>query len=113
MKAILAEYNAKKAKTLEDIIDLLQRFEAIYPFQDGKVRIVRLVMFKECLANNIVPFIITDDLKFYYYRGLREWNNLKGVLSDNCLTAQEHNKQILDYFEIKHAYPSRHTQPAI
>jgi len=102
MKALLAEYNAKKFKTLEDIIDLHQRFEAIHPFQDGNGRVGRLVMFKECLACSIVPFIITDDLKMYYYRGLHEWNNLKGYLTDTCLSAQDHYKEILDYFKIKY-----------
>jgi fido (protein-threonine AMPylation protein) len=102
MKALLAEYNAKKTKTLEDIIDLHQRFGAIHPFQDGNGRVGRLVMFKECLACSIVPFIITDDLKMYYYRGLHEWNNLKGYLADTCLTAQDHYKEILDYFKIKY-----------
>jgi len=101
MKALLAEYNAKKTKTLEDIIDLHQRFGAIHPFQDGNGRVGRLVMFKECLACSIVPFIITDDLKMYY-RGLHEWNNLKGYLTDTCLSAQDRYKEILNYFKIKY-----------
>lgn len=102
MKKLLAEYNAKKSKNLEDIIDLHQRFEIIHPFQDGNGRVGRLVMFKECLAAGVVPFIITDDLKMYYYRGLREWNSIKGFLTDTCLTAQDRYKLILDYFKIRY-----------
>jgi Fic family protein len=101
MKVLLASYNAKKEKSLEDIIDLHQKFEAIHPFQDGNGRVGRLIMFKECLANGIVPFIITNELKLYYYRGLREWGHVNGYLTDTCLTAQDHYKKLLDYFRIK------------
>ena len=101
MKGLLASYNAKKEKSLEDIIDLHQKFEAIHPFQDGNGRVGRLIMFKECLANGIVPFIITDELKLYYYRGLREWGHVNGYLTDTCLTAQDYYKKLLDYFRIK------------
>lgn len=102
MKALLAEYNGKKQKTFEDILDLHQRFECIHPFQDGNGRVGRLILFKECLANGFVPFIITDDLKMFYYRGLREWTNVRGYLSDTCLAAQDSYKAILDYFKIKY-----------
>lgn len=102
MKALLSEYNAKKQKTLEDIIDLHQRFELIHPFQDGNGRVGRLVMFKECLAHGIVPFIITDNLKWFYYRGLSEWGHVNGYLVDTCLTAQDNYKVLLDYFKIKY-----------
>ena len=102
MKALFAEYNTKKEKTLEDIIDLHQRFELIHPFQDGNGRVGRLVMFKECLANGIVPFIITDDLKWFYYRGLSEWGHINGYLTDTCLTAQDNYKALLNYFKIKY-----------
>ena len=102
MKALLTAYNTKKEKSLEDIIDLHQQFEAIHPFQDGNGRVGRLVMFKECLANGIVPFIITEELKFYYYRGLREWGRVNGYLTDTCLAAQDQYKAILDYFKIKY-----------
>ena len=102
MKVLLGTYNAKLRKTLEDIIDLHQKFEAIHPFQDGNGRVGRLMMFKECLANGIVPFIITEDLKLFYYRGLREWGHLNGYLMDTCLTAQDNYKALLDYFKIKY-----------
>ena len=102
IKALFKEYNAKKRKSFEDIIDLHQRFEAIHPFQDGNGRIGRLVMFKECLANGYVPFIITDELKMFYYRGLREWPRIKEYLRDTCLTAQDNYKAVLDYFKIKY-----------
>ena len=102
MKALLATYNAIKEKNLEDIIDFHQKFETIHPFQDGNGRVGRLVMFKECLANGIVPFIITDELKFFYYRGLKEWGHVNGYLTDTCLTAQDYYKKLLDYFRIKY-----------
>lgn len=102
MKALLREYDSKKRKTFEDIIDFHQRFESIHPFQDGNGRVGRLIMFKECLSNGFVPFIITDELKMYYYRGLREWNNARGYLLDTCLTAQDSYKSMLDYFRIRY-----------
>ncbi|MBP5338849.1 MAG: Fic family protein [Prevotella sp.] len=102
MGRLLREYNAKKTHTLEDILDLHVRFEKIHPFQDGNGRVGRLVMFKECLRSAIVPFIITDELKMFYYRGLREWGHIDGYLTDTCLTAQDHYKAALDYFRIKY-----------
>lgn len=102
MKTLLASYNDKKEKSLEDIIDLHQKFETIHPFQDGNGRVGRLVMFKECLANGIVPFIITEELKLFYYRGLKEWGHVNGFLTDTCLTAQDYYKKLLDYFKIKY-----------
>ncbi len=102
IKALLADYNAKKSKSLEDIIDLHQKFEAIHPFQDGNGRVGRLIMFKECLSNGIVPFIITEELKLFYYRGLQEWGHINGYLTDTCLTAQDNYKALLDYFKIKY-----------
>ncbi len=101
MKELLATYNAKKSKAIEDILDFHVRFERIHPFQDGNGRVGRLIMFKECLANGIVPFIITDELKMFYYRGLREWGHTNGYLADTCLTAQDQFKAILDYYRIR------------
>ena len=100
MRALLTAYNTKKLKTLNDILDFHVRFERIHPFQDGNGRVGRLIMFKECLKYNIVPFIIEDNLKMFYYRGLKEWNNEKGYLTDTCLTAQDKYKAYLDYFRI-------------
>ena len=102
MQALLKEYNAKRDKTFEDILDLHHRFECIHPFQDGNGRVGRLLMFKECLANGHVPFIITDDLKMFYYRGLQHWPHIKGYLMDTCLTAQDHYKDLLNYFRIQY-----------
>ncbi|MBQ7883031.1 MAG: Fic family protein [Phascolarctobacterium sp.] len=100
MKALLNEYNGKEKRTLEDVLDFHVKFERIHPFQDGNGRVGRLIMFKECLRYNIVPFIIEDNLKLYYYRGLKEWNNERGYLIDTCLTAQDKYKAYLDYFRI-------------
>lgn len=102
MKRLLSEYNSKKGKTLEDILEFHVRFEHIHPFQDGNGRVGRLIMFKECLKYNIVPFIIDDDLKFFYYRGLKEWNQERGYLIDTCLAAQDKYKAYLDYFRINY-----------
>ena len=100
IKTILKDYNQKDEHTLEEIIDFHYRFETIHPFQDGNGRVGRLIMFKECLKNNIVPFIIDEDLKMFYYRGLSEWNNEKGYLTDTCLAAQDKFKKYLEYFKV-------------
>ena len=99
---LLKEYNAIKKKTFDDILDFHQRFESIHPFQDGNGRVGRLIMFKECLANGIVPFIITDELKMFYYRGLQQWPHIKEYLRDTCLAAQDEYKLLLDYFRIQY-----------
>ena len=100
MKKLLSEYNNQEEKALEDILNFHVKFECIHPFQDGNGRVGRLIMFKECLKYNIVPFIIEDNLKMFYYRGLKEWNNEKGYLTDTCLTAQDRYEAYLDYFRI-------------
>lgn len=100
MKQLLASYNRKPDKTLEDLIAFHVAFESIHPFQDGNGRVGRLILFKECLKNGIVPFIIDEDLKLFYYRGLHEWNTERGYLIDTCLSAQDKFKKYLDYFRI-------------
>lgn len=100
MKELLLHYYSIKTKTFEDIIDFHHQFEIIHPFQDGNGRVGRLIIFKECLANNIVPFIIDEDLKLFYYKGLQEWKTVKEYLLNTCLTAQDSYKKVLQYFEI-------------
>ena len=100
MKELLNDYNTKEKIGLDDILDFHAKFEKIHPFQDGNGRGGRLIMFKECLKYNIVPFIIEDDLKMFYYRGLAEWEAEKEYLRDTCLTAQNRYKAYLDYFRI-------------
>lgn len=102
LRALLKEYRGKKVILFDDILGFHQRFEAIHPFQDGNGRVGRLIMFKECLNHDIVPFIITDELKMFYYRGLHEWKTIPGYLTDTCLTAQDYYKKLLDYFRIKY-----------
>ncbi len=102
MRDLLRNYNALPSKTFEDIVAFHVAFERIHPFQDGNGRVGRLILFKECLKYNIVPFIIEDNLKLFYYRGLREWDREKGFLMDTCLTAQDRFKAYLDYFRIKY-----------
>ena len=100
VKVLMGEYASRNEITFEDILDFHIKFERIHPFQDGNGWVGRLLMFKECLKHNIVPFIIEDDLKMFYYRGLKEWNREKGYLMDTCLTAQDRYKAYLDYFRI-------------
>lgn len=101
MKTLLKKYNLAKGKSLEEIMEFHYEFEKIHPFQDGNGRIGRLIMFKECLRNGIVPFIIEDGIKEYYYRGLKEWKNERGYLLDTCLTAQDRFKEYLNYFGLQ------------
>lgn len=102
MKTLLKSYNEKEEKALEDILEFHVAFEQIHPFQDGNGRVGRLIMFKECLKYNVVPFIIEDDLKMFYYRGLAEWKRERGYLRDTCLVAQDKFKAYLDYFGIRY-----------
>lgn len=102
VKKLLLDYNEIKCKSFEQILEFHKNFETIHPFQDGNGRVGRLLMFKECLANNIVPFIIDEEHKLFYYRGLKEWNNEKGYLIDTCLSCQDQYKAWLDYFKIEY-----------
>lgn len=108
VRTLLCDYNTfiSNAERTEDerfdaILDFHQRFEGIHPFQDGNGRVGRLIMFKECLAHDIVPFIITEDLRFFYYRGLQEWPEIPGYLRDTCLTAQDEFKSVLKYYRVE------------
>ena len=99
-KTFLKQCDSEETR-FDAILDFHHRFECIHPFQDGNGRVGRLVMFKECLHYNIVPLIITDELRFFYYRGLSEWPIVKGYLRDTCLTAQDSFKLVLQYFRIE------------
>lgn len=101
MKKLLFSYNRRLKKTLEDLLEFHVRFEEIHPFQDGNGRVGRLLLFKECLKYNILPFIISDDKKLFYYRGLREYRNDKSYLIDTCLSFQDEYRNIIRYFKIK------------
>lgn len=101
MKELLSSYKELEKVSFDDLLDFHYRFEAIHPFQDGNGRVGRLILFKECLRNGIVPFIIEDDMKLYYYRGLQAWKTEKGYLRDTCLTAQDRFRAILDSYGVK------------
>ncbi len=102
MKELLKAYNQAKKKSFDELLQFHYDFERIHPFQDGNGRVGRLILFKECLRNDIVPFIIEDNIKEFYYRGLQEWKNEKGYLRDTCLTAQDRFIKYMEYFGIKH-----------
>lgn len=102
MKALVAEYNALRHVTFDDVLDFHVQMERIHPFQDGNGRVGRLVMFWQCLQAGIVPFIVTEDLRLFYYRGIQHWGDVNGYLRDTCLTAQDHFRTLLGYFKIKY-----------
>lgn len=102
MRMLLENYHSKRNVRIEDIIELHAEFEYIHPFQDGNGRVGRLIVLKECLKNNIIPFIIEDSKKSFYYRGLSEWRNEKGWLTDTCLDGQDTFVRLLDMLDIPH-----------
>lgn len=100
MESLLERYRQEESVSLESILDFHVSFERIHPFQDGSGRVGRLIMLKECLSHQVTPFIITDELKYFYYRGLNEWGDINGFLMDTCLTAQDRFKGYLEYFRV-------------
>ena len=102
IKKLLTQYNKKTNINVNDIIEFHYKFEQIHPFQDGNGRVGRLIIFKECLKHNIVPFIITEQIKDFYYRGLKNYKYEKGYLNDTCLSGQDIVKSYLDYFKIEY-----------
>ena len=100
MKEVVDEYNEKAHVDLEDILEFHVQFERIHPFQDGNGRVGRLLMFWQCLQKEVVPFVITEELRLFYYRGLQNWGHINGYLTDTCLTAQDNFKAVLDYFKL-------------
>lgn len=100
LKSLLSKYYKIKTVTLEDILDFHVEFERIHPFQDGNGRIGRLLILWQCLQSGIVPFIITEELRLFYYRGLQNWGQTNGYLTDTCLSAQDNYQALLNYFEI-------------
>jgi Fic family protein len=102
MKSLLADYNSQKQVEFDDLLDFHVRFERIHPFQDGNGRVGRLLLFWQCLQTGVVPFIITEDLRLFYYRGIQNWGKINGYLRDTCLTAQDSFKLLLEYYRIKY-----------
>ena len=101
MKALLSDYESLDAVSIENVIEFHYNFERIHPFQDGNGRVGRLIALKECLRHGIVPFIIEDSKKMFYYRGLSEWESERGYLTDTCLDGQDTFKKLLSIFDIQ------------
>jgi Fic family protein len=101
MKGLLKAYYDLPNREFNDVLDFHVKFERIHPFQDGNGRIGRLLMFWQCLQSAIVPFIITQDLRLFYYRGIQNWGHIDGYLTDTCLTAQDQYQSLLDHFKVK------------
>ena len=101
MKALLSDYESLDAVSIENVIEFHYNFERIHPFQDGNGRVGRLIALKECLRHSIVPFIIEDSKKMFYYRGLSEWESERGYLTDTCLDGQDTFKKLLSMFDIQ------------
>ena len=102
MKSLLADYNSQKQVAFDDLLDFHVQFERIHPFQDGNGRVGRLLLFWQCLQTSIVPFIITEDLRLFYYRGIQNWGKINGYLRDTCLTAQDSFKELLEYYGVRY-----------
>ena len=101
MRSLLAEYDQIVDVSIDDIIRFHCKFERIHPFQDGNGRVGRLIVLKECLRFGLVPFIIEDSKKMYYYRGLSEWDRERGYLTDTCLNGQDAFKRLMSMFDVR------------